>query len=274
MAKKKDEAPVKTDGWKDTFSDLMNLLLCFFVLLFASSTIDAEKFQEIAQSMAQSFSILNGGQTGIGQGVLIASGASQLTQLSEYYTELGKNEDGESDSVTYAKLELEKEQLKESTKMSENIERELENKGISSSVEVQTALSQRWYGKIFIMVGVNELGDKTPEEYAQAYANNIERIRELQPDASIFIMGMMHVTTGYSDASDVFNNDNIDNRNTAAAGLADGEMVFYLDMNECVGDECGGVREEYSYDGVHLKAEYYKLWTEWMKAHGINKLIK
>ena len=60
-----------------------------------------------------------------------------LTQLSEYYTELGKNEDGESDSVTYAKLELEKEQLKESTKMSENIERELENKGISSSVEVQ-----------------------------------------------------------------------------------------------------------------------------------------
>ena len=45
-------------------------------------------------------------------------------------------------------------------------------------------------------------------------------------------------------------------------------------MNECVDDECGGVREEYSNDGVHLKAEYYKLWTEWMKAHGINKLIK
>ena len=53
MAKKKDEAPVKTDGWKDTFSDLMNLLLCFFVLLFASSTVDAEKFQKIAQSMSE-----------------------------------------------------------------------------------------------------------------------------------------------------------------------------------------------------------------------------
>lgn len=62
MAKKQEEAPVKTDGWKDTFSDLMNLLLCFFVLLFASSTVDAEKFQQIAQSMAQSFSILNGGR--------------------------------------------------------------------------------------------------------------------------------------------------------------------------------------------------------------------
>lgn len=141
-------------------------------------------------------------------------------------------------------------------------------------IDVPTALSQKQYGKIYIMVGVNELGDKTPEAYAQAYADNIEKIRQMQPDASIFIMGMMHVTTEYSDASDVFNNDNIDNRNTAVAGIADGERVFYLDMNECVDDERGGVREEYSKDGVHLKAEYYKLWTEWMKAHGVNDLIK
>lgn len=138
MAKRREEEPVKTDGWKDTFSDLMNLLLCFFVLLFASSTVDAEKFQQIAQSMAQSFSILSGGQTGIGEGVLIASGASQLTQLGEYYSELGKNEEGEADTITYAKLELEKEQLKESTKMSEDIERELNSSNIVSSVEVQT----------------------------------------------------------------------------------------------------------------------------------------
>lgn len=148
------------------------------------------------------------------------------------------------------------------------------NGSATSYIDVPTALSQKQYGKIYIMVGVNELGDKTPEAYAQAYADNIEKIRQLQPDASIFIMGMMHVTTEYSDASDVFNNDNIDNRNTAVAGIADGERVFYLDMNECVDDERGGVREEYSKDGVHLKAEYYKFWTEWMKAHGTNDLIK
>lgn len=137
MAKKREEEPVKTDGWKDTFSDLMNLLLCFFVLLFASSSVDVEKFQQIAQSFANSFSILNGGQTGIGEGVLIASGASQLTELSEYYTELGKNEEGEEDKITYAKLELEKEQIKESTEMAENINQYLRDTGTSDSVEVQ-----------------------------------------------------------------------------------------------------------------------------------------
>ena len=42
MARKKgNEESIKTDGWMATFSDLMNLLLCFFVVLFAMSTVDA-----------------------------------------------------------------------------------------------------------------------------------------------------------------------------------------------------------------------------------------
>ena len=135
-------------------------------------------------------------------------------------------------------------------------------------------LSRRQYSQIYIMIGVNELGDKNPEEYAKAYADDIGRIRSMQPDAIIFIMGMMHVTTWYSDSSDVFNNDNIDARNTAAAAIANGKDIFYLDMNESVDDGCGGVVGDYSFDGVHLKAEYYKLWTEWMKAHGVKNLIK
>ena len=45
MARKKREPEAKpAAGWITTFSDLMNLLLCFFVLLFSMSTVDAEKF--------------------------------------------------------------------------------------------------------------------------------------------------------------------------------------------------------------------------------------
>lgn len=142
------------------------------------------------------------------------------------------------------------------------------------SYRLTDVLAKKQYAQIYMMVGVNELGDKNPDEYAKAYSNDIEIIRQLQPDAVIFIIGMMHVTTQYSDSSDVFNNDNIDARNTAAAAIANGRDIFYLDMNECVDDGAGGVIGDYSYDGVHLKAEYYKLWTEWMKAHGIKNLIK
>ena len=61
MARKKNEdPPIKTDGWMNTFSDLMNLLLCFFVMLFSMSTIDAEKFQEVIASFSSSYSVLDG----------------------------------------------------------------------------------------------------------------------------------------------------------------------------------------------------------------------
>ena len=155
------------------------------------------------------------------------------------------------------------------------MDRKLSYNGDSAGgYDLKSELSKKQYSQIYMMVGVNELGDKNPEEYAKAYAEDIATIRQLQPDAVIFIIGMMHVTTQYSNGSDVFNNDNIDARNTAAAAIANGEDIFYLDMNECVDDGNGGVIGDYSFDGVHLKAEYYKLWTEWMKAHGTKNLIK
>ena len=139
MARNKgEEEKVKVDGWKDTFSDLMNLLLCFFVLLFSMSTINEDKFQAIAASLSQSISILSGGQTGIGDGILIASGASQLTELSEFYSDLGLNAEGEQQqTVSNPKVEVEKEQMKESEQMAEDIAEQLEQKNLSDNIEVQ-----------------------------------------------------------------------------------------------------------------------------------------
>lgn len=68
MAKKKQEEEIKTDLWKDTFSDLMNLLLCFFVLLYSMSSVDEVKYSELVASMSNSFSIFSGGAQSIGEG--------------------------------------------------------------------------------------------------------------------------------------------------------------------------------------------------------------
>ena len=67
MGKKKEEAPPPgSPAWMATFSDLMNLLLCFFVLLFSMSTIDEAKLNEIIASMSSSFSVFSSGSTSIG----------------------------------------------------------------------------------------------------------------------------------------------------------------------------------------------------------------
>ncbi len=79
-----------------TFSDLMNLLLCFFVLLFSMSSVDESKAEAMIKSMSDSFSIFSGGGASFEDGVLISSGATQLSNLDDYYTTTGQSDDGES----------------------------------------------------------------------------------------------------------------------------------------------------------------------------------
>lgn len=51
----------------NTFSDLMNLLLCFFVLLFSMSTVDTDKLEAVVASLQNAISILPTGGTSIGE---------------------------------------------------------------------------------------------------------------------------------------------------------------------------------------------------------------
>ena len=78
MAKKLQEEPKKgAPAWQSTFSDLMNLLLCFFVLLFSMSTVDAEKFEMVIASLQSSMSILPAGGSAIGDGNMVSAGVNQ-----------------------------------------------------------------------------------------------------------------------------------------------------------------------------------------------------
>lgn len=97
MAKRKEDAPpAGSPAWMSTFSDLMNLLLCFFVLLFSMSTMEESKWAELVASMNNTFNVLSGGATAIGDGMLVSNGVSQLNELSDYINSTGKLSDSES----------------------------------------------------------------------------------------------------------------------------------------------------------------------------------
>ena len=116
------------------------------------------------------------------------------------------------------------------------------------------------YGKIYIMLGLNEIGTGTTETFVAKYAEVVARIRELQPDAIIYIQGIMHVTQNKSDNDKIFNNPTINERNEALSHLANNVDIFYIDMNEAVDDENGNLLEELSTDDIHLKASAYERW--------------
>ncbi|MCR5154809.1 MAG: flagellar motor protein MotB [Lachnospiraceae bacterium] len=102
MAKKKkqEEAPKGSPAWMATFSDLMNLLLCFFVLLFSMSSVDESKAEALIKSLADTFSIFNAGGSSLDEGVLISNGASQLSYLDDYYNDGGQSSDYEYNEST------------------------------------------------------------------------------------------------------------------------------------------------------------------------------
>lgn len=138
-----------------------------------------------------------------------------------------------------------------------------------NKVNLTQALQQKQFKKIYLMVGINELGRGTPEQFLQKYAQAVQTIHSLEPNAIIFVEGIMYVTKEKSDKDPIFNNQNIKKRNNDIKTLADNKTIFYIDVNEAVSDGAGNLIPEYSFDQIHLKAKYYKLWTDFLQKHGI-----
>lgn len=131
------------------------------------------------------------------------------------------------------------------------------------------ALSKISFSKVYIMVGINEIGRGTNEGYRDAYADVINRILEIQPEALIFINSTMHVTKEKSDGDELYNNGNINVRNSALFDLVDYQHVFYLNVNDMLDDGEGNLDASLSGDGVHLKGSCYEPWHQYLLFNGV-----
>lgn len=139
------------------------------------------------------------------------------------------------------------------------------------SVTLEEALSQQFFAKIYIMLGINELGTGTAKTFAAKYQTVIDRILELQPEASVVIQAIMNVGQKKSETDAIFNNNNIRERNEELKKLANNETIFYIDVNEALTDENGDIPEDYTFDSIHLKGKYYNEWADFLLEHGIIK---
>ena len=187
MAKKKQEdPPAGSPAWMATFSDLMNLLLCFFVLLFSMSSVDEKKWEEVAASFSQTFSVFTSGATAIGDGLLISNGVSQLNQLDEYINSTGKAAE-DVEEATDILAEVEKQKMEASEELSEKVEEALEESGLEDVIDmdftsqyVQLTIN----GALLFPSGSAELSDDAAEVLSQ-----VGIILERYADSTIEIEG-------------------------------------------------------------------------------------
>jgi chemotaxis protein MotB len=61
--KKEEEHKAGAPEWMATYADTVTLLLCFFVLLFAMSSVDSQKYKAVVQSLSGSLGVLDSGTT-------------------------------------------------------------------------------------------------------------------------------------------------------------------------------------------------------------------
>ena len=138
------------------------------------------------------------------------------------------------------------------------------------TVTLDEALLAKEFGKIYIMLGINELGydfEQTVERFAEA----IDTIRTYQPQAYIFIQANLHITKEKSEKSEYFTNSNIDRYNKAISELADGEQIFYLDVNPLYDDEEGCLSKEFTADHAHINGKHYTEWVDFILQNAVRR---
>jgi len=137
------------------------------------------------------------------------------------------------------------------------------------TVSLKTLLSEHKYGKIYLMIGINELGYNM-DRVMEQYDGLVTFIHEKQPDAVLFIEANLHVAKKRSESDKYFNNKRINKLNRRMSKYVDNKTSFYIDVNEIFDSNAGNLKAKYTGDGTHVLGKYYKKWVAWILTKGIN----
>lgn len=137
-------------------------------------------------------------------------------------------------------------------------------------IGVLQALEQKQYAKIYLMLGINELGYNYDQGFADEYAAVVDKLKELEPDADIYLQSLIPVSTETCKATnqaDYVNNEQIAVYNEIIENIAAEKEVYYVNVKEAMVDENGELPADASSDGIHFHKEGYRVWYEYLKTH-------
>ena len=135
-------------------------------------------------------------------------------------------------------------------------------------LKLEQLLTYKKFGKIYIMLGINELG-YNQEKTLKKYKDLLKFVQEKQSNAIIYIEANLHVAAERSNKDKTINNININKINNEISQLADNEKIFFIDVNEKFDDENGNLSSNYTQDNVHIYAKYYKEWSDWLSQNAV-----
>ena len=136
------------------------------------------------------------------------------------------------------------------------------------------ALALEEYQKVYLSLGVNELGYYDDNGFFASYCTAIDEIRRLQPNAVIYIQGLIPLNEGQIEEHNGnrynLTNDHLRVFNDLMRQAAEEKQVVFLDLYSEFVNENNELPEEASRDGVHLSKEYCQRWLAYLKTHTVD----
>jgi hypothetical protein len=146
--------------------------------------------------------------------------------------------------------------------------------GDGGKLSVFQALERKQYAKVYLMLGVNELGYNNDQGFADAYGAAVDRVRQLQPDAQIYLQSIVPVNQETCQATgqpSYITNEQIAVYNQIIQTVAADRQVYYVDVSEALVDESGTLPADASADGIHFHREGYQTWYAYLKTHTVEE---
>ena len=134
------------------------------------------------------------------------------------------------------------------------------------------AMAEEDFGKIYVMLGVNDLGWSKTETFHDQYAKVIDRLRSDLPDAEIILQSILPVSAKQEKKKTYVNNGRIAAYNEVIFQLAEEKDCAFVDAAEAVTDENGCLRAAWSSDGVHLNVKGCQAWLEYLRTHPVGEI--
>ncbi len=143
---------------------------------------------------------------------------------------------------------------------------------VNDTGTLEQALSQKSYGKVYIMLGINEIAPtETSRQYFYNSMNNIiSLVRRTQPNAVVYIMSLTPVSQKCSESHKSENRDTIIDFNIVLKKLCRDTNSYYLNVFDFFCDSNGffpvGMHKS-DWDGIHLLASEYASIKPYLLSH-------
>ena len=139
---------------------------------------------------------------------------------------------------------------------------------------ISDALATVKFSKVYLMFGINELGWGSITSFISYYGQIIDRIREINPEAIVYVQSILPINeekwAKSRDYQSYINNYAVATFNQKIIEMCVQKNAAFVNVGEVLTDETGNLFADATSDGIHIGGTYATMWVDYLKTHTVS----